>query len=120
MAIQTFQLKWDETVQNMSLDPNNWILNETISVTKDVTLLDVNHVAKSSIKVFPNPAKTAWTVSALGGDSKLELMDMNGRTIWTGTATEQATVPAAELANGVYLLRVSNSQESSTTKLIKQ
>jgi len=120
MATQTYQLKWDETMQSMNLDPNNWILNETISVTKDVTLLDVNHVAKTSFKVFPNPAKTAWTVSALGGDSKLELMDMNGRAIWTGTATEQATVPAAGLANGVYLLRVSNSQESSTTKLIKQ
>ena len=117
---QTYYFQWNETMAGMFVDPNDWILDRTTSITKDITLLGVGEVAQGLFRVYPNPTSSDWKVVDLQDNSALELTDMNGRVVYKARADKAAVIPAAHLAPGIYLLRVSNSRSSSTVKLSKQ
>ena len=118
-APQIFYFTWDKTMTGMSIDPNNWLLNDVGSIVNDNSLLSTKELSKSNFKVFPNPAHDAWSVTGLNTNSSLQLTDMNGRLIWEGKANNTATVPANNLSRGVYLLKISNNFSATTLKLVK-
>jgi aminopeptidase N len=119
LATQTFSFTWNKPMGGMQIDPNDWILDEAAPAIKDPTL-SAYEIARSEVKVFPNPANSEWQVSGLKSETHLQLNDMNGRLLWHGQANSNIVVPAKELASGFYLLKVSNSDASFTVKLIKQ
>ncbi|MES2772750.1 MAG: T9SS type A sorting domain-containing protein [Bacteroidota bacterium] len=81
----------------------------------------VNFGNKPVIGVFPNPAKTWFTITGLAVTDKAELLDVIGtrvRIISTGSSAQKVEI--SNLANGTYLLRVkSASGDLTTIKLIK-
>ncbi len=119
-ASQVFHFTWNRTMNNMVFDPNYWLLYELTSTTHDVTL-DVNNVAGSSIIITPNPASASWTVNNAPSGSNMTLLDLSGRVLWQGSATDKSTViPATDLAAGMYLLQIKSAQGAVSYKLIKQ
>jgi aminopeptidase N len=116
---QIYTFTWNKPMLTMFVDPNDWILDQTTSISKD-TSLSTYDLARSEIKVYPNPALNAWQVTNLKEKSVLQLTDMNGRLIWQGQASYAMSIPANELTPGFYLLKISNSNSAFTIKLIKQ
>lgn len=120
-AAQTFSFTWNKTMTGMLIDPNNWIINKTGSITKDNTLLSlVDHQAFSG-SVYPNPTQTQWTLSGVTAGSNISLCDMSGRVL-RQIAVPHATVniDASGLAPGMYLLRITGKDaQAQYLKLMK-
>jgi aminopeptidase N len=116
---QIYTFYWNKPMLSLSIDPNDWLLNEFGQITKDISL-NAAGLAAAKPYVHPNPSNSSWQVRNLADESRLQLTDVSGRLIWTGSASGNTTIPATELPTGVYLLRVSAAGTTETIKLIKQ
>lgn len=117
-ATQNYHFTWSKTMNGLTFDPNEWITDSS-TVSYIATLSGASPVLEQ-VSVLPNPATTGWQVRALPGTCSLRLTDVMGKTIWHTTATGTATVPAADLAPGIYLLRISNGTAEKVLKVVKE
>ncbi|RYZ53651.1 MAG: T9SS type A sorting domain-containing protein, partial [Sphingobacteriales bacterium] len=117
--VQTFSFVWHKTMQDLSIDPDNWILNITGPILKDVTL-DTDDVHNPLPFILPNPAVSSWQVLGLREETTLSLFDLNGRLVWSGTASGIVSIPASQLTAGMYILKLNSKNTSASVKLIKQ
>jgi len=78
----------------------------------------------SKIKAYPNPTKGELNVELKNvyPASKLELLDITGRTLQTKTvqATGKETLNLQSFARGVYLVRITSGSDQWTSKIIKK
>jgi aminopeptidase N len=118
---KTFTFSWNKSMNGLSIDPNNWILNKTGTIEKDPAL-SINELQTSSFVVYPNPANSVWNVRNLPEGCDMVLSDISGRilmNIKAGNKTE-ASIDSGLLPDGVYLLRIFKEGHSSNAlKLIK-
>ena len=90
------------------------ILDEIKIVTAGtVTGIDA---AQANVAIYPNPVSRMLNVSA-EGLQKVEVMDMAGRTVMTGTASH---IDLGAIADGVYMVRVTTAQGIYTEKIVKK
>ena len=77
-----------------------------------------------SCTIFPNPATSSTTISVGGvnGKVKIEVVDMNGRTVASETLECSSdctkTIEVSSLAQGAYFVRISGEQVNMVRKLI--
>ena len=122
-ATTRIDLPWSKTMTGLRFDPANWLMNDSGTVAKDPSLLSLQGIADHQpFKVFPNPTRDAWHVGGLQPGSALVLTDLAGRAVWRDSGDVQAaTVPAAGLPAGVYILRVhSEGSVPQSVRLVKQ
>mgnify|MGYP003886067379 FL=1 len=69
--------------------------------------------------VFPNPAKSHFTVMAYG-EKQIELVDITGKVVATQQFTNRTTISTQDLNSGIYLARIKdqNTGEIQTVKVI--
>jgi hypothetical protein len=72
------------------------------------------------IKIFPNPAQQQVTVEGIDKFSQVQLLDATGKIVKSVNTNNQYqyNINLTGLANGVYLLRLTNDQETQFIKLI--
>lgn len=99
--------------------------NLLVEAVAEEALLGVGQIAQNAaFSVFPNPASSIVNVTAPESAtiSQIVMTDINGRTVKTvkvdGVASAQFSI--AELASGVYTLKVVSNQGSAVKKVIKQ
>lgn len=71
----------------------------------------------NAIKVYPNPTTDYIVVSGLTGSSKAEIYSITGQLIQETTFTNETRMDLS-LAAGVYLIKVTNGNQSLTRKII--
>ena len=83
----------------------------------------IDVVTTGTLSLYPNPASSVVTLTAEGfeGQIRVDVVDMNGRTVYTssnhGTAAS-IQLPVADLPQGAYFVRVTSEQQSAIRKLI--
>ena len=121
-ATQSFTFNWNQTMSNLIIDPNNWILNKTGSIVNDPTLA-IHETALNTINIVPNPTNNCWYVNNIQGSLNLQLTDITGKVLWQDLSTHKKTVSINGQAfpAGIYLLHISSNDnnESKTFKLVK-
>src|SRR5574343_213545 len=86
----------------------------------DVTLGTTNLDAEA-LSIFPNPAKTEFTLNTKNGTGTIELIDMTGRQVLAKQIDAQSTTLNIEnLTNGIYTVRYFDGTNTVSTKLIKE
>jgi hypothetical protein len=103
-------------------------INDLDGKTDYSKIVTLSQKAKGlTAKAYPNPAHDILTVD-IGVEKKsdvtIELKDILGRTIWQSKAenTEGSLslpIPLTEVANGTYLLKVSNGLTTVQQKIVK-
>ena len=71
----------------------------------------------NAIKVYPNPTTDYIIISGLSGSSKVEIYNVTGQLIQETTFTNETRMDLS-LAAGVYLVKVSNGNQSTTRKIV--
>jgi len=120
-ATKSFECNWSKSMNGLTIDPDNWILNKTGNIVKDPAL-SINELQLESVRVFPNPTNNDWTVSNLNEASDLYLTDISGRTLWHVNSGNQKTmtIHASRYPNGIYFLKLTGKgNNSKTLKLVK-
>lgn len=119
-STQVYHLNWDRTILSALTDPNAGVIHRLMNVVHDATLGVNNPLTESSISITPNPTTTSWTVSNLPADYTVAVTDISGRIIWqTATTGKAITIPAANLATGMYVLQIKGADRSTSYELVK-
>jgi hypothetical protein len=73
--------------------------------------------APEEIKVYPNPTTNYVVISGLSGISKAEIYTITGQLVQETTFTNETRIDFS-LASGVYLVKVTNFNQTLTRKII--
>ena len=103
-------------VASIQFNYQNQIIHKNSTVTKDTSILAVNDLEKSAIKIYPNPVKNELSISGIAKDEPFEIYSLDGKLIKTGTISSGKTIDVNSLPKGVYLIKI----ENQNLKFIKQ
>ncbi len=90
----------------------------------DILSVGENEIASSTVKIYPNPATSEFTISqSLSSEGTVQLFDISGKKIkelFYGNfgANKNITVKTDGIAAGIYLVKVNIGKQSVTKKLI--
>lgn len=82
-------------------------------------LAGINENNGSTIQVFPNPTSNNITVQTTGSFD-YELISLTGAIILKGNAINQTQLSMADLADGVYFVKVFSENRTNTIKVVKK
>ena len=115
-----------EPSETMTLDlsnPTNGATIGTSNLTVTITDNDPNAIAEGidvkAVKVFPNPGNATFMVKTDEQVSAIEVINAMGQVALTSTVAN-APISAANLASGVYTIRVTTTKGLWLTKWVKQ
>jgi hypothetical protein len=95
--------------------------NETYTAYFEVDADGIDDVVSGTMSLYPNPATISVTLTVDGfeGMVNVELVDMNGRVVYTANSiTSAMTIDVSNLAKGAYFVRVTGERQTAVRKLI--
>ena len=105
----------------------NWWVNQgsfqsQTSTTIDCENLSINEFETTSITIFPNPFKNEININASKPLKKVEVFDINGKSLMTKSfSLNEAEINLEEFSSGVYFLRLSYGEnEFKSFKIVKK
>ncbi|MCQ2188506.1 MAG: endo-1,4-beta-xylanase [Paludibacteraceae bacterium] len=113
VKVGKMKLSKGEQVMKLSID-KDWIDVDWISFKN---LSNVEQVANNNnvITVIPNPASTKIEIIGAGKDVKAEFVSLTGSVVKSVSETE---ISLDDVANGVYMLRITTPNETVVKKLV--
>ena len=92
----------------------------TTSVQVNIVASGLMEAANAmGMELFPNPASNEVSISwTNGGSGSIELFDVSGKLVLTAEVSSGNKLNLAGLTKGVYLLKLSNQDQSAFKKLI--
>ncbi|MFY9309944.1 MAG: T9SS type A sorting domain-containing protein [Bacteroidia bacterium] len=92
------------------------------TITADSTLGIKENTAINTIKVFPNPSNSTFTIQLSSQQAlQLSVTDITGHTVYTNkNAAGNITVDATSFSAGVYFVKAVNEKTVLTGKFIKE
>ena len=88
-----------------------------IQLPTATNVADIESSSKATIAVVPNPISGRFYVSGLRSKAEANILDMNGRVLWSGSVQAGESVDVSSLASGCYLLQVVENKTVSRLKL---
>lgn len=73
----------------------------------------------SEVSIYPNPATSVLNVNA-AGYSQVEVINMLGQVVYSNSISNNAQINVSDLNNGVYFVRLSGANGTTTQKFIKK
>lgn len=105
---------YEVRISGATIDPNSNNNKACIDMTRTLDIEDVGH---SAVSLFPNPAANTVTLAGAAG-SQVQLFDLSGRRIsFIESAAENQQLDVSALAEGLYLVRISDGRNSVVQKL---
>ena len=103
---------------------NGWLPNQVINL--EATTLSTNSFNLSNVSIYPNPSNGIVNVrfETISNDIiKIALFDLQGRRIYSSNHTNNQSlfdepIATGKLASGIYLLKVSQGNRSTTKRVI--
>jgi len=118
---ETFKIPISNTITNISVDPENWIVN-SIGTIKRVGNPDETD---KLFNFYPNPTANelnlVFNSNYNDKEKKIEIVDLNGRILFSFT-TYDTILPLSfdTLSNGLYIIKVSTSNKTFSKRFLKQ
>lgn len=93
--------------------------DEIVIILRDFT--NVSSILKSIFEVFPNPSNNQFKIQTYGTNVfDLNVSDVSGKEILHKTMSNGSTIDCSQWANGVYLVKVTDGEQSQTVKIMVQ
>lgn len=105
-------------VENRELGLSQGYLTGTKTVVATTT--GIEDIATEQATVYPNPFSTRIHLSTIEKNINVEMINMVGQTVYSGTYSEDG-LDMSELPAGIYIIRGTVNQKTIiNTKLLKQ
>ncbi|MDA3954938.1 MAG: T9SS type A sorting domain-containing protein [Bacteroidales bacterium] len=116
----TYYYYYTDVIQVVSYDGKILRYEATIDIEEEETTSNKNYLSDSKIKVYPNPAADFIQVSGLTERTIISLLDINGRELLKLNADKETKiVDISTFESGVYFVKIENSKENFSKKIIK-
>ena len=95
-------------------------INENSKESNYSKVIELRKSADNKITIYPNPTSHVVNISSLIGTETISVLSVDGREIMKQKASEGSNVVnIAKLANGTYSLVITNGEEVTTFKIVK-
>ena len=123
--VQIHKVYFPETVTRITVDPDEWLLVNILSVEKEVFLSvpETQPGTNHSALLYPNPVTDRLNIQSgnLALPAVVTLYDLSGRIILTHTIeTQQTALDVSSLSPGMYTVEIISCRERIAQKLIIQ
>jgi len=97
---------------------HNQDVNHQVILSIDDT--SIHDAIAMGINIYPNPASTVLSISAETEIEEIRILDLAGRTLYVSNPNqEKVDIPVHNLYNGIYLLQITTSENSTMLKFQK-
>jgi len=94
---------------------------KTITVTQAAGVTSVSESAENMLQIFPNPTTNSLTISNITSNSSISIIDLNGKVLMHKPLTSTTeSIDVSHLANGVYIMKVTDNKSVIVSKFVKQ
>jgi hypothetical protein len=112
------------SITNLSaIDPNNWIINKTSGIFKDLSLLEIknNTIPESSISISPNPTNGPVNIKLNEEiEAELTVYDSKGKIILVKSFQKETDIDLGNRNSDLFIFKIeSKSDGSKTLKIVK-
>jgi aminopeptidase N len=115
----TFKIPMTGTINDVIIDPNNWIINTGTS-QKDVTLTALDEsTSQRTVTLYPNPVHDQLFLTLPETKATVSIMDVSGRKISEQRIT-QPQIDVQQLPQGIYFVQVITGDHTQTLRFVKQ
>lgn len=114
---QVFKFKSNRTPTGVIVDPNNWVLNKTGSITTGTNDVNVSH----EVELFPNPSVgTAFLRYPANWFESFSLYDISGKLIERKSINRRSTQETitTSVLPGVYFIQLNGKGRIAIKKLV--
>ncbi|QIA06229.1 T9SS type A sorting domain-containing protein [Draconibacterium halophilum] len=81
----------------------------------------INQVTSREFKIYPNPAKDNFTISAKNtGKYEVKLVDISGKTVNQSTFSHTTEINTSEIEKGMYMILIDDGKRSVSEKIVIQ
>jgi len=107
----TFFFTFPEAVDQIVIDPNNWIINQDGSIEENMNLANLVETS-GAIELYPNPVSDLLTISLpTAGNHSYRIVNEAGQVILKGSANQvNEQIDVSRLAKGAYYLQILHQQ----------
>lgn len=98
-------------------DPDMSNNQACITINRGEVAISENVV--SEVSIYPNPATSVLNVNA-AGYSQVEVINMLGQVVYSNSISNNAQINVSNLNDGVYFVRLSGANGTTTQKFIKK
>jgi len=109
-----------KVVTGVTIDPDNWTMEQVASLILDVTETEAN---PAFFTMGPNPASDRLNVyfgNDINAEKSIAISDLSGRIIMQSRVTgSQYTFDVSGLARGTYLVQVNDANNKMVKRLVK-
>jgi aminopeptidase N len=117
--VQNFTFPISNPVGLIQIDPDNWVVNNTGSITTNVA----EHNSPVGFTFSPNPANDKINISFINQnptEKQIGIYDMAGNQVLSSTTMGQVlTIEISELPAATYLIQITDGVNISSKKFIK-
>jgi hypothetical protein len=93
----------------------------TINVTQITSSTAIEYTKKQVISCYPNPITNWFTITGLNSGSSVTVYNMAGKMVFSKLAEgETEQFDFSNLVVGMYILNISNSNQTIKVKLVKK
>lgn len=122
--IENYVINLLGTVTSVTVDPNQWVINNTVGPTKDVTLgLPEQYATAADISITPNPNNGLFEInSSKDLEGTIEIYDVAGKLVHKEIAKQNNKINISAHASGVYSVVIKDEKgvQMKTTKVVKE
>ncbi|HMN32510.1 MAG TPA: M1 family aminopeptidase [Chitinophagaceae bacterium] len=119
----TFIISCNEKINEVTIDPKNWILNhtDTIKVNYDLLPLSLPKIDENNTLLFPNPAENEISLYNIKEtETTAILIDALGNKLDQFSFQKQIQILTQQLAPGLYFFKISNENQSKNLSFLKK
>ena len=106
-----------------AIDPNNWIINKTSGIYKDLSLLEIqnNTIPESSISISPNPTNGPVNIKLNDeNEAELTVYDSKGKIILVKSFQKETDIDLGNRNSDLFIFKIeSKSDGFKTLKIVK-
>lgn len=117
----TFMIPLSKTINALTIDPNNWILNKSqqFSINPDLISLQLSTIElQESIEVYPNPSMDEVNIICTKDpQASFELKDLQGKSLLQGKVGK---ININHLPTGIFIVNIRSKDGNVNRKIVKQ
>jgi uncharacterized repeat protein (TIGR01451 family) len=120
-TLNTLQVNDDVTQQADIFFDYNWPIQTNEAVTIFEVLGIGEYEIDNSVKVYPNPAKDVVSITADSTITSIQLYDIQGRLLQSGTVNDMdTTLDLSSRGSGMYFVKVVTEKGMKVEKIVKE